>query len=158
FDLFLRRAVLGFQQQIQRLHHRRLADLVGTRHHDHPVVGKVDLAVGDSAVVLQDQPMQFHAAPRPCWPWSVSRNNNASAAWASPAASSSARAVRINSSTASAANPPMPRSLNSPSAGITARSLWLSHTRSDANSREYLSRQTSRAARSVTVSDPIRAS
>ena len=69
-----------------------------------------------------------------------------------------ARAASTNSSTAAAANPPMPRSLNSPSAGITARSLWLSHTRSDANSREYLSRQASSAARSVTVNEPIRAS
>ena len=39
-DLFLRRPVPGLQQQIECLDHRRLADLVGARHHDHPVIGK----------------------------------------------------------------------------------------------------------------------
>ena len=37
--------------------------------------------------------------------------------------SSPARALVTSSSTAAAANPPMPRSVNSPSAGITARSV-----------------------------------
>src|ERR1700761_5062672 len=158
-DFLLVGAVLRLQQQIERLDHRGFADLVGAGHHDHAVFGKVGLAVVDTAIVLQDQAVQLHAAPRPCWPCSVSRSNKASAACASPAASSSPpRATPTNSSTAAAANPPMPRSLNSPSAGITARSLWLSHTRSEANSREYLSRQAPKPARAVTVNEPIKAS
>jgi hypothetical protein len=56
-DFLLGGPVLGFQQQVQRLDHRRLADLVGSGHHDHTVVREVDLAVVDAAVVLQDQPM-----------------------------------------------------------------------------------------------------
>ena len=52
----------------------------------------------------------------------------------------------------------MPRSSNSPSAGITAMSDCLSHRPSAANSRAYLSRQASSAALSVTVSDPVSAS
>ena len=41
-DLLLRRAVLGLEQQVERLDHRRLADLVGAADHDHAAVGKLD--------------------------------------------------------------------------------------------------------------------
>src|ERR1700739_2348364 len=153
-DLFLRGAVPGFQQQVQRLDHRRLADLVGPAHHHHTVIGELDLPVRDAAVVRQDQAVQLHAAPR-----SASRSNSASAACASTADSPlPSRAVATSSSTAAAANPPMPRSVNSPSAGTTASSVWLSHRDSEANNRAYRSRQASSAARSVTVNEPVRAS
>ncbi len=74
-DILLRRAVLGFQQQIQRLDHRRLADLVRTADHHHAVVGELHLAVRDTAVVGQDQPVQLHAALVP----GASRSSRASA-------------------------------------------------------------------------------
>src|SRR6201997_4282473 len=152
-DFFLRRAVPGFQQQVQGFNHRRLADLVGAADHNHAVVRKLDFPVCDAPVVRQDQPMQLHAAPL-----SASRSKSASAACASTADSASqSRAVATSSSTAAAANPPMPRSLNSPSAGITARSVWLSQVRKSANRRAYLSRQASNAARSVTVNEPVSA-
>ena len=75
-DVFLRRAVFGLQEQVEGLDHRRLADLVGPAHDDHTVFGKLDLAVGDSAVVRQDQPVQSHAAPLR---GAASLNNSASA-------------------------------------------------------------------------------
>ncbi len=115
FDFLLRRPVLGRQQQVQRLDHRRLADLIGAADHHHSVVGELELAVGDAAVVGQDQPMQFHAMPL-----STSLNSSDSAALASSASSPSERATATSSSTAAAAKPPIPRSSNSPSAGITA--------------------------------------
>ncbi len=65
-DFFFRRPIFGLQQQVECLDHRRLADLVRAGHHDHPLIGKLDLAVLDAAIILQDQSMQFHAAPRPC--------------------------------------------------------------------------------------------
>src|SRR4051794_32979718 len=149
-DFLLTRAVLGAQQQVERLDHRRLPDLIGAADHHHAAVGKLDLAVGDAAVVGQHEAMQLHATPL-----STSRSSSASAARASSASSPSARAVLTSSSTAAAANPPMPRSSNSPSAGITAMSVCLFHGSRAANSRAYLSRQPSSAALSVTVSDPL---
>ncbi|CNW85392.1 Uncharacterised protein [Mycobacterium tuberculosis] len=118
-DFLLRRAVLVLEQQVQRLDHGGLADLVGAAHHHHSMIGEFDVTVCDAAVIGQGQPVQLHAAPR-----SASRSNSASAAWASTADSSSPpRAVATSSSTAAAANPPMPRSVNSASTGITARSV-----------------------------------
>ncbi len=69
-DFLLGGPVLGLHQQVQRLDHRRLADLVGAADHHHTVIGELDLAVGDAAVVRQDQPVQSHASaparPLPC--------------------------------------------------------------------------------------------
>src|SRR6478672_2797687 len=152
-DVPLRRAVLGLEQEVERLDHRGLAHLVGPADDGHTAFGEVDLAVGDSPIVGQNQPMQSHAAPLRC---AASLSNSASAPWASSAASSPDRAVFTSSATAEAANPPMPRSANSPSAGTTAISQWLSHNPIQANNREYLSRQASSAARSVTVRVPVR--
>src|ERR1700704_3464879 len=151
-DLLLGGTVLGVQQQVERLDHRRLADLVGAADHDHAAVGELDVAVGDSAVVAQGQTVQLHAAPR-----STRRSSSASAARASSACSPPSRAVATNSSTAAAANPPMPRSSNSPSAGTTTTSVWLSHDVKAAKSRVCLSMHASSSALSVTVSDPVSA-
>jgi hypothetical protein len=60
---FCCRPVLGVDQQVERLDHRRLADLVGAADHHHTAVGELDLAVGDAAVVRQHKAMQFHAMP-----------------------------------------------------------------------------------------------
>ena len=121
-DVAVRRTVAVGQQQVERLEHRGLADLVGAAHHHHTLVWEGDLAVGHTAEVGEPQAVQDHAALP-----SLSRNSSPRAARAAPASAPPERAVSTSSATASAANPPMPRSSNSQSAGITAMSVCRSH-------------------------------